>query len=114
MINLLQGEEILKAFEIKKSPHGKGLFYITNLRVVLETRDYGTIIDLQYQTLRNYKNIDKDCFRIEWINGNNRWYYQFKIHGSSKQVYEIYAIANSKFARAESIHAESFDNTIQS
>lgn len=112
MINLLQGEEILKAFEVKKSPHGKGLFYVTNFRVVLETRTYGTVIDLQYQVLRNYKSIGKDCFRIEWADGNNRWYYQFKIHGSAKQVYEIYAIANSKFARSELIHIRSFDNTI--
>jgi hypothetical protein len=98
MINLGLGEKILKAFEIKKSFHGKGIFYITNFRVYLETQMHGMILDLSFEILKTYKNIGRDSFRIEWEQDNHRLYYKFKVQGSAKEVFDVYAIANKEFS----------------
>ena len=93
-------EKILKAFGVKKSPHGKGLFYVTSLRVFFETREHGTVFDLPYHILRSYKDTHGNHFRIEWFDGG-RWFYELKIHESAKEVFDTYALANKEFASSQ-------------
>lgn len=100
MINLRSGEKIVKAFEIKKSLHGKGVFYITNFGVCLETRKNGLILDLPFEALKTYKDTSKDSFRIEWEQKEHRLHYEFNVIGSTREVFDTYTIANKQFSQS--------------
>lgn len=98
MIDLKIGEKITKAFEVKKSLHGKGVFYITNFGVYLETQRNGLILNLPFEILKAYKNTDRNSFRIEWEQGEHRLYYEFEVKGSAKEVFDTYNTVNKDFA----------------
>jgi hypothetical protein len=98
MIDLKVGEKIAKAFEVKKSLHGKGIFYITNFGVYLETQRNGLVLNLPFEILKTYKNTDRNSFRIEWEQEEHRLYYEFEVEGSTKEVFDTYNIVNKKFA----------------
>ena len=117
MIDLDTEERILQAFEVKKSPHGKGVLYITNLRVLLETQLYDIVLNLPFDIMRTYKNTDRNSFRIEWVEGDFRWHYELKTQRSAKEVFEVYTIANKEFSKnnskVDTANQTSTKNTLQ-
>lgn len=102
MIRLREGEKITKAFEVKQSFHGRGIFYVTNLGVYLETQRNGLVLDLPFETIRTFKDTAKDSFRIEWELGCRRAYYEFKIYGFSKELFETYFHSNKEYSQLAS------------
>jgi hypothetical protein len=102
MINFKPDEKIAKAFEVKQSLHGRGIFYITNFGVYLETQRNGPVLDLSFEILKAYKNTGRDSFRIEWVQDDHRRYYEFRVEGSAKQVFDTYTITNKEFAKSVS------------
>ncbi len=98
MINFRLGEKIARAFEVKQSLHGKGIFYITNFGACLETQRNGLVLDLPFEILKAYKNTSRNSFRIEWVQDDHRLHYEFKVEGSAKQVFDTYTVANKEFA----------------
>jgi hypothetical protein len=98
MIELRDGERIVKAFEVKKSPHGQGLFYITNFGVYLETQKNGLVLDLPFEVLKSFKDTGKDSFRIDWEQDGRRLYYEFKVKVFSKEIFDAYATTNKAFS----------------
>jgi hypothetical protein len=101
MIEPKRGEKIIKVFEIKKSHHGKGLFYITNLGVYFETYKNGLVLNLSFEALKAYNNT-KAAFRIEWEQNDQRYHYEFCVSGSAKEVFIAYSDANREFSESSS------------
>ncbi len=95
MINPRPAEKIIRAYEIK-SPHGKGIFYITNFGVYIETRRYGLVLDISFDEICSYLNT-KRAFRIEWRGSTGRLHYEFVVN-TPRQVFETFAAANKEFA----------------
>lgn len=102
MIRLKVNEKVVKAFEVKKSSHGRGIFYITNRGVYLETQQKGLVLELPFEILKTYKETAKDTFRIEWEQNGSRLHYEFKVQGSAREVFDSYFFANNEFARSVS------------
>lgn len=98
MIRLHHDEKIVGAFEVKKSSHGIGVFYITNLGICFESRKHGVVVEAGFEVLRSYNAVKKDVFRIVWDTLNNeRFSYEIKVN-SAEEVLTVYKDANGKYA----------------
>lgn len=100
MIQLQNNERIIKAFTVKKSAHGSGVFYITNFGVYFETQRYGIIIEVNFKLLRSYNAIKKDIFQIVWnIKNGERVKYEITVD-SANEVMTVYKDANDEYAES--------------
>lgn len=100
MIQLHNDEKIIKAFEVKKSVHGSGVFYITGFGVYFESRKYGIVVEVGFELLKTYNVIKKDIFQIVWCTQNNeRFRYEIKVD-SADEVMIVYKDANEKYAES--------------
>lgn len=100
MIQLHNGEKIAKAFEVKKSVHGKGVFYITNYGVYFESQKHGMVIKVGFEWLKSYNAVKKDTFQIVWSTQNSeRFSYEIKID-SAEEVMTVYKDANKEYAKS--------------
>lgn len=83
MIKLHNDEKIVKAFEVKKSIHGKGTLYITNYGVYFESQKHGLVIEVGFEWLRSYNAIKKNIFQIVWSTQNNeRFHYEINVNST--------------------------------
>lgn len=99
MIQLHNGEKIVKAFEVKKSVHGKGVLYITNYGVYFESQKYGMVIEVGFEWIRSYNAVMKNTFQIVWSTQNNeRFRYEVKVN--SAEVITVYRDVNKKYAES--------------
>ncbi len=100
MIRLHVDERIIKAFEVKKSAHGSGVFYITNFGVCFESRKYGMVIEAGFEMLRSYNAIKKDAFQIVWsTQSSERFRYEIRVDSADK-VMASYKAANKEYAES--------------
>ena len=98
MIRLHRDEKIVGAFEVKKSPHGGGVFYITDFGACFESRRYGIVVEAGFERLRSYSAVRKDVFQIVWSSQNNeRFSYEMEVD-SAEEVMASYKDANSRYA----------------
>jgi len=100
MIRLRNDEKIIKAFEVKKSTHGSGVFYITSFGVYFESQKHGMVIEADFELLRSYNAIKKDIFQIVWNAQNNeRFRYEIKVD-SADEVMTSYKDANKEYSES--------------
>ena len=100
MMQMHADEKIIKAFEVKKSTHGGGVFYITNLGVYFESLRYGMVVETGFELLRSYNAVKKNVFQIVWSAQNNeRFSYEIKV-GSAEEVMTVCKDANTEYARS--------------
>ena len=99
MIQLHNDEKIVKAFEVKKSIHGKGVLYITNHGVYFESQKYGMIIEVGFEWLRSYNIIKKNVFQIVWSTQNNERF-RYEVNVNSIEVMTAYSDANKEYAES--------------
>jgi hypothetical protein len=99
MINPRPAEKIIQAYEIK-SAHGRGIFYITNFGVYVETQRYGLVLDISFDEICSYRDT-KHGFRIEWRSCPGRLHYEFVVN-TPRQVFDTFAAANKEFAQSVS------------
>lgn len=93
-------EKIIKAFEVKKSIHGKGIFYITNYGIYFESQKHGIIIKIDFEWLKSYNTIKKNTFQIVWdTQNNNRFKYEMKVK-SAEEIMLAYRDANNEYAES--------------
>lgn len=98
MIQLQNGEKIAKAFEVKKSVHGKGVFYITNYGVYFESQKHGMVVEVGFEWLKSYNAVKKDTFQIVWsTQDKDRFSYEVKVD-SAEEVMTVYKDANKEYA----------------
>ena len=100
MIPLGHDEKIVKAFEVKSSNHGKGIFYITTCGVFFESQKYGPVLDVSFEWLRSHNAPTKDKFKLVWDTpAGQRLGYVLKII-PSEQAVNAYAVANQEYANS--------------
>lgn len=100
MIPLEHDEKIVKAFEVKSSNHGKGIFYITSFGVFFESQKYGPVLDVSFEWLRSHHAPKKDKFKLVWDTPDGqRLGYVLKII-SGEQAVNAYAAANQEYANS--------------
>jgi hypothetical protein len=100
MIQLNNGEKIVKTFEVKKSTHGKGVFYITNYGIYFESQKHGMVIEVSFEWLRSYNVMKKNTFQIVWnTQTNERFSYEVKVD-SAEEVRTVYRNANKEYAES--------------
>lgn len=100
MIQLHSDEKITKAFEVKKSVHGKGIFYITNYGVCFESQKHGIVIKIDFERLKSYNAVKRDIFQIVWNTQNNdRFRYEVKVN-SAEEIMIAYGDANRRYAES--------------
>lgn len=98
MIRLHRDEKISGAFEVKKSSHGSGVFYITDFGTYFESRRYGIVVEAGFELLRSYSAVKKDVFQIVWNSqSGERFSYEIKVD-SAEEVMAVYKDANRKYA----------------
>lgn len=100
MIQLRSDEKIAKAFEVTKSAHGSGVFYITDLGTYFESCRYGTVVEAGFDMLRSYNAVKGNVFQIVWDAQNNeRFSYEIKVD-SAEEVMAVCKDANAEYARS--------------
>ena len=100
MIHLHGDEKIAKAFEVRKSSHGSGVFYITNFGVYFESRVYGLVVEAGFESLRSYCAARKGVFQIVWsAQGGERFRYEIRVD-SAEEVAAAYRDANKEHAES--------------
>lgn len=100
MIQLHNDEKIVKAFEVKKSAHGSGVFYITDFGVYFESRRRGIVVEVGFELLRSYSAVKKDIFQIVWsMQNNERFRYEMKVDFAD-EIATVYKDANKKYAES--------------
>ena len=100
MISLLNGEVARKSFDVKKSKRGKGVFHVTNYRIIFETLKDGVYISPDWYHLRSVHAIKKDKILIVWDDDNGRrWRFELKFGIPAEQVVQEAETANIEWSR---------------
>jgi hypothetical protein len=99
MMQLHNDERIVKAFEVKKSIHGKGALYITNHGVYFESQKHGMVIEVGFEWLRSYNVTKKNIFQIVWNTQNNERF-RYEVNINSIEVMIAYRDANKEYAES--------------
>ena len=100
MISLLNGEVARKSFDVKKSKRGKGVFHVTNYRIIFETLKDGVYISPDWYHLRSVHAIKKDKILIVWDDDNGqRWRFELKFGIPAEQVVQEVETANIEWSR---------------
>lgn len=98
MIPLELGEKVRKAFEVKSSPHGKGILYVTTLGIAFESQKYGLVLDLSFEWLQSYDVKKSNKVQLVWDTPQGkRMSYLFCV-ASAREVYSIYSSTNKDYA----------------
>ncbi len=99
-IQLHNDKKIAKSFEVKKSIHGKGVFYITNYGVYFESQKHGIVIEVNFERLKSYNAVKKDTFQIVWNTQNDdRFKYEVKVD-SAEEIMTAYRNVNDRYAES--------------
>jgi glycyl-tRNA synthetase alpha subunit len=100
MIQLHNDEKIAKVFEVKKSIHGKGAFYITNYGVCFESQKHGMVIKVGFERLKSYSAVRKDTFQIVWNTQNNDRFRYEMIVNSAEEIMTVYRNVNKEYSES--------------
>ncbi|MEM3006499.1 MAG: hypothetical protein QXW37_01595 [Candidatus Nitrosotenuis sp.] len=97
MISLEPNEKVRKAFEVKSSPHGKGILYITTLGIAFESQKYGLVLDVSFEWIQSYDVKKSNKLQLVWETPHGKKAYVFGVD-SAKEVYAIYSSTNKDYA----------------
>jgi hypothetical protein len=99
MIPLEPSEKIRKAFEVKSSPHGKGILYITTLGIAFESQKYGLVLDVSFEWIQSY-TAKNNKLQLVWDTPQGKRSSYLLDVVSAKEVCYIYSSANQDYANS--------------
>ncbi len=86
MMILQPHEHIIDIYHDTKTNQGKGLLYITNVGIALETADEGVICDVPFEKFSLVTAIKKNKIRIVWYEKNKKFKFDFEIDNTKRDA----------------------------
>ena len=110
-ISLWKGEVSKKSFDVKKSNEGKGIYHITNYRVIFETLKKGVVFDIDWNHLKSAHAKKKDVVMLVWeTDAGTKERFELKFGNPANQVVAEMETANKDWSRNHSMTEEQARN----